>query len=267
MSKEVKERFLFHYSSVKVQADSTLLAASLGRGVWRKPVGQDTWQRLGDGWDSDMHTNRLHLYDNRAYACTNKGLLQLAEDGSWRMTDLEVTCYQFLEFGRSALAGTAYGLWVRKHGMWEPASHAQSAVYDVLYVPEFIILALDDGIAVYDRYTCEWSEHKLETAITSLAVYHGFLLGTTEKGELLVGNKRGGFTKVNYPNLFVFSLVTRQGRVYACTDHGLFRIGRLYEDITLFSVKLGLPVTDADVDVHQLYMATLFQGVQTMPIG
>jgi len=267
MSMEVKERFLFHYSSVKVQADSTLLAASLGRGVWRKPTGEEQWERLGAGWSSDTHTNRLHLYDNRAYACTNKGLLQLSDDGVWQATDLEVTCYQFLEFGRSALAGTSYGLWVRKHEMWEPASHAQSAVYDVMYLPEFIILALDDGVAVYDRYMCEWSQYPLQTAITSLAVYHGFLLGTTEKGELLVGNKRGGFNKVHISDLFVFSLVTRQGRVYACTDHGLFRVGRLYEDVTLFSVKLGFPVTDADVDDDQLYMATLFQGVQTMPIG
>jgi hypothetical protein len=264
MAMDAREPFLFHFSAVKVFEDESVITTPLGQGIWRKDRA-GKWEQINDGLASGTLINRLQVCGNCLYACTNEGLFRFCKERvCWQDTDLALMCYQIQQFGAVQWAATQYGLWTNAGGEWEAASHSQSVVYDFLYLPQFIVLALDYGVSVYDRYMGEWEEYALQTAVTSLAVYHGFLLGTTEKGELLVGNKRGSFEKVGFRHLFIFSVVAHGREVYACTDRGLYRFGIVKDRMVLRSMKTGFPVTDIDFDDKSVYMATLFQGIQTL---
>lgn len=52
-------------------------------------------------------------------------------------------------------------------------------VYEALITSQYYILGFNIGISLYDRYTDLWAEFQLDTAITSLTVYRGCLLGVT----------------------------------------------------------------------------------------
>ncbi|MBD2847861.1 hypothetical protein IDH44_21920 [Paenibacillus sp. IB182496] len=264
LSTNHEDWFLFHFSSVKVLRPDELVAALMGQGVLRS-TESGSWERLEKGLPSEAHINRLHVHEQALYACTNHGLYSLQGNDEWKETRLAIGCYQYRQLGNLALAATQYGLWSSVGGHWTKTAYASSIVYDFLYLPQFIILAMDHGLALYDRLTDAWQEYDWGVAVTSLAIYHGHVLAVTEKGQLMMGNKRGGFDSIRFGKQFIFSVVSKAGGVFLCTDRGLYRMSVLRAgQPTLISVKLGCPVTDIDMDGDNLYMATLFQGVQTM---
>jgi hypothetical protein len=117
---------------------------------------------------------------------------------------------------------------------------------------------------MYDRMTDRWASFQLECGVTSLAASRDYLLGANEQGELVVSNGEGGFSTIRFGDIFIFSVIARHAQVYVCTDKGLYRVSRLGERLTLFSVKPGVPVTDIDWLGRELYMATLSKGIQMM---
>ncbi|MBD0379359.1 hypothetical protein [Paenibacillus sedimenti] len=258
--------FLFHFSSIKIYNEHTLVAAPMGSGVYVRHKEGD-WEGLRQGMPEDVHVNRLIIQTGKLFACTNKGLFEFDMICElWRDTGLVIGCYQLREAGGQLWAATPYGLWSRTGTGWHKIAYSHVRVYDFLFYPEFIILALEFGIAVYDRLVGVWMEFPFNEAVTGLAVFEGHILGVTENGTLLHGDKQGGFEQIRFPHLFLFSIVTKGSEVYACSDRGLFRISCIRDQITLISVRLGCPVTDIDCNADNLYMATLFQGIQRLEL-
>ncbi|RXZ80540.1 hypothetical protein EBB07_18495 [Paenibacillaceae bacterium] len=257
-----RDWFQFHFSSVKVMGEDDVIAAPMGQGVLRKHKSEE-WKKLCDGLPEGTHVNRLHMSGEELLACTNNGLFRL-QDQHWQESELAIGCYQYKQVGRLSLAATQYGLWSSIGGAWSKTAYAESVVYDFLYLPHFIVLALDKGIAIYDRFTDSWMDYSFDSAVTSLAVYKGHVLAVTEYGHLLHSNKKGGFESVHFDNMFLFSIVSKPNGIFLCSNRGLYRLNMMNGSVSLISVKLGCPVTDMDSDGESFYLATLFEGVQTM---
>lgn len=262
LSDEMNE-ISFHYSSVKLVGGERLVAAPLGRGIELRDRLSQSWEAVNDGLPESVHVNRLQSHNDQVFACTDKGLFRL-DDRHWQATGLCVSTFQYRQYGTIGLAGTVSGLWVSEGEEWRVMMRADTVVYDFLYLPQFVILSTHEGLAIYDRLTSGWMKYNYNTAVTSIAVYRRTIIGTTEKGELLVSNARGGFERYRMGGMFIFSIVPKEDAVYACTDRGLYRISRIGRRISLMAVKLGMQVTDIDCSGEQLYMATLFDGVQSM---
>ncbi|NEW05478.1 hypothetical protein GK047_05525 [Paenibacillus sp. SYP-B3998] len=262
--KDDTDDFLFHFSSIKIFKEETLVAAPMGKGVFFKHKEGD-WEGLRHGLPDGVHVNRLIVSEGVLFTCTNKGLFEFdSVSEQWCDTELAIGCYQYKEVNGRPWAATSYGLWSRTSNGWQKMAYSHAMVYDFLFYPEYMILALDFGIAVYDRLMDAWMDFSFAQAVTGLAVYQGHILGITEDGALLQGDKKGGFEQIRFPHLFLFSLVTKGPDVFVCSDHGLYRISYIQNRITLLSVRLGCPVTDIDCNADCLYMATLFQGIQRM---
>lgn len=254
---------LFPFSSVKAGPDF-LYAASVGHGVYAIDESEK-WVKLGAGLPEGASVNRLQLQHEMLYACTNEGLYEW--DGSeWENDGLTIPCYQFRWLGGTAYAATEYGLWVKEAAGWEKAACPDKKVYDFMNLPQYLVIAHEDGISLYDRFMDDWAHFELQTSVTSLAVFMGHLIGVSDKGELFVGDKKGSFDRIRFGKPFIFSVQAKGNEVYACTDRGLFRLAYLRRQLTLLSVKLGYPVTDIDLHGDSIYMATLFQGIQTVTI-
>lgn len=256
---------LFPFSSVKAGPDS-LFAASVGYGVYE--ISQDgRWEKLADGLADHVSVNRLQLQEDMLLACTNEGLFQFEGD-EWTNTGLSYPCYQYRMLGNVGYAATDYGLWSQTGGRWEQSACPDKRVYDFFNMPQYLIIGHESGISMYDRFMDEWAEFELKRTVTSLAIFKGHLLGASDKGELLVGDKQGRFDRIRFGNHFIFSLVTKGSSVFVCTDHGLFRLSYIREQIVLLSVKPGIPVTDMDIDADSgnLHVATIFQGIQSIEI-
>jgi hypothetical protein len=251
-----------HFSSVRVQSDRSVIAASPGKGVFHKSE-QGQWNGLSKGLPQSANINRLQLVNDSVYACTNKGLYQL-EQQEWRFAEIDQPCYQYKEEWGYGFAATASGLLYRSSDKWNKSAYESSIVYDFLFTPQYLYIGLDQGIGMYDRMTDRWASFQLEYGVTSLAASRDLLLGANEQGELVVSNGEGGFSTIKFGDIFIFSVVAKHAQVYICTDKGLYRVSRLTERLTLFSVKPGVPVTDIDWLGRELYMATLSKGIQTM---
>lgn len=256
-------RMFPHISSVATGPDSTVYASSLGQGVYRI-TGSGDWSSLDDNWPDGATVNRLLVSRDVLTACTSKGLY-LYRGGCWEPTEVAIPAYRFREGeGGTMLAATQYGIWCRTEAGWLSWAYADSAVYDLLYLPQFLIAGWERGIAIYDRLTGEWIDYALQTAVTSVAVYRGHVIGVGERGQLIVGNKRGGFDMYRFGGLFMMSLIPKGREVYVCTDRGLFRLGPVRDSVALLPVKLGFPVADADWIGDTIVMATLFRGIQSI---
>ncbi|WP_270166064.1 hypothetical protein [Paenibacillus sp. SYP-B4298] len=253
---------LFHFSSVKVFGENALIAAPMGQGVMRKYTSGN-WERVEEGLPPQTHVNRLYVQERLLSACTNNGLFYYTGE-QWEASSLAIGCYQFRQVGKTSLAATQYGFWSGMRDHWHNLAFPNEIVYDFLYLPQYIILGMEQGVAIYDRLEDDWMEFKLGAAVTSLAVFGGRVIGVTEQGELMQGDGRGGFHTFSFDGLFLFSVVTKGKDVYLCCDRGLYRLGLVGGRISLISLKLGCPVTDIDTDGDQMYLATLFEGVQTM---
>jgi len=252
-----------HVSSIAAGDDSAIYVSSLGRGVYRiGPSGE--WSELGENWPAGVSVNRLQMSGGTLYACTSQGLLAYKE-ARWTATELAVPVYRIREvMGGRLLAATQYGVWCRTEDGWLSWAYSDAPAYDLLYLPQYIIVAREKGIALYDRLTGSWADLPLPAAVTSVAVYRGILIGTGDRGELIVGNRQGGFAMCRFEGLFLLSLIMKGREVYACSDRGLFRIGAVGGRFTLLPVRLGFPVADADWAGDTLVLATLFESVQTV---
>lgn len=251
-----------HFSSVKVRSDRSLIAASPGRGLFQKTEDGD-WSGLSEGLHEGSTINRLQLIGGRPYACTSRGLYGLLND-CWMPTDVSTPCYQYKEEWGYGFAATGDGLIYNDGQKWKKSAFEGSTVYDFLFTPQYLYAGHDKGISMYDRITDRFAEFKLGVGVTSIAASRDYLVGASERGELMVGDGKGGFDAIQYNDIFVFGVVSKHSQVYVCTDRGLYRIGRLGKQFTLFSVKPGVPVMDIDWHGSELYMATLSKGIQTM---
>lgn len=254
---------LFPFSSVKASPYG-VFAASVGYGVYEIDHALN-WDKLSAGLLETTNIYRLQLHQELLHACTNNGLFEWMGD-SWENDGLTLPCYQFSRLGGASYAATDDGLWIRTGSKWRQLSCEGKRVYDFLSLPQYVIAGHDSGISLYDRFMDEWTHFDLKRSVTSLAVFQGHLIGTSDKGELLVGDKNGRFEVIQFGKTFIFSLAAKGGYIYVCTDQGLFRLAFIANKLMLLSVKLGFPVTDVDVQGDQLYMATLFQGVQMIRI-
>jgi hypothetical protein len=112
----------------------------------------------------------------------------------------------------------------------------------------------------------DWAHFELQTGVTSLAVFRGHVVGSGDKGELLIGDKKGKFNRIRFGKTVIFSVLSKGNDIFVCTDRGLFKLGYICNQVTLLSVKLGCPVTDVDVSGDNLILATLFEGIQTINV-
>lgn len=256
---------MFHFSSIKRLSSDDLVAAPLGQGIVHKKQMTDEWVEINEGLPKKTHINRLQVYEDQLYACSNNGLF-LFTDEKWSSTELSVGCYQYKEYGEVGLAGTSYGLWCSEGHVWRLMMRSDVIVYDFLYLPQYVVLATNEGLAILDRLTSTWMNYRFGYAVTSLAVHNGRIIGATEHGGLMVGNGQGNFERFQMGSTFIFSVVTLDGVVYACTDRGLYRMSRIRDNLTMVALKLGCQVTDVDRDETHLYLATLFEGVQRLEI-
>ncbi|BBH25006.1 hypothetical protein Back11_63510 [Paenibacillus baekrokdamisoli] len=252
-----------HFSSVRVQSDRSVIAASPGKGIYHKSEHGD-WNGLSKGLPESANINRLQLVNGVMYACTNKGLYRLDDQREWHFAEVGQSCYQYKEEWGYGFAATASGLLYKDSNKWKESAYENSIVYDFLFTPQYLYIGLDQGISMYDRMTDRWASFQLGFGVTSLAATRDHLFGASEQGELVVSNGEGGFSTIRFGDIFVFSVVSKHAQVYVCTDKGLYRVGRLGERLTLFSVKPGVPVTDMDWLGSELYIATLSKGIQTM---
>ncbi|WP_424768703.1 hypothetical protein [Paenibacillus sp. sgz302251] len=254
---------LFPFSSVKAGPDC-LYAASVGHGVYRIDA-KDGWEKLDAGMPELTHVNRLQLQHELLHACTSSGLYEW-NGTAWESDELIMPCYQFRKIGGTSYAATEHGLWSKAGFNWEKVACPDKRVYDFINLPQYLIVAHESGVSLYDRFMDDWAHFELETAVTSLAVFRGHLVGTSDKGELLIGDKKGRFNRIRFGKPFLFSVLAKGKDIYACTDRGLFQLAYFDDRITLLSVKLGCPVTDVDMQGGSLHMATLFQGIQTISV-
>lgn len=252
---------LFPFSSVKADTES-VYAASVGYGVYEIDAS-GTWNKMDKGLADQTSVNHLQLSNGILSACTSEGLYQYAED-KWVHEGLSIPCYQYRVLGKAEYAATEYGLWCRIGRKWEQMALPDKRVFDFMNLPQFIVAGHSDGLSLYDRYMDDWADYELGRAVTSLAVFRGRVVGTTDKGELLLGDTRGRFDQVRFGKTFIFSVASFGRNVFACTDKGLFRLANLRNQTTLLPVKLGIPVTEVDFLNGNLYMATLFQGIHAM---
>jgi hypothetical protein len=255
---------LFPFSSIKAGAEG-VYAASVGYGVYEIDSAIESWDKLNKGLEDTTSIHRLQLQNELLHACTNHGLYEWTGD-YWENDGLGLPCYQYRDIGGTKYAGTDNGLWIKTGAKWGYLACEGKSVYDFMNLPQYLIIGHNSGISLYDRFMDEWAEFELERSITSLAVYRGHLLGTSDQGELFVGDKKGRFDRIKFGGKFIFSVTAKGRDIYVCTDQGLFTLTCMADRLVLLSVKLGFPVTDVDVQGKQLYMATLFQGVQSMQL-
>ncbi|MBD2872888.1 hypothetical protein [Paenibacillus arenilitoris] len=252
---------LFPFSSIKAGADG-LYAASVGHGVYHIDA-EGNWDKLHAGLPEWTHVNRLQLQHDLLHACTDSGLYEWNGDG-WKNDGLNAPCYQFRKIGGTCYAATDCGLWTKAGSRWEKAACEGKRVFDFLNLPQYLIVAHEGGISLYDRFMDDWAHFDLQTSVTSLVTFKGHLIGSSDTGELIIGDKKGRFDRVRFGRPFLFSVLSKGRDVYACTDRGLFQLAMIREQVTLLPVKLGCPVTDVDMQGDSMYMATLFQGIQSI---
>ncbi|WP_256757518.1 hypothetical protein [Cohnella sp. WQ 127256] len=254
---------VFHFSSIKRLSSDVLVAAPLGQGIVHKKQLSDEWVENNEGLPDRTHINRLQVYEDQLYACSNKGLFS-CKDEQWSTTELAVSCYQYKKYNEVGVAGTSCGLWYTEGAEWNLMMRSDVIVYDFLYLPQYVVLGTNEGLSILDRLTTSWMHFKIGSSVTSLAVHHGRIIGATEHGELFVGNQRGKFERYLIGKMFIFSIVTRGNEVFACTDRGLYRLSYIGNQISLMALKIGCQVTDVDMDDRFFYIATLFDGVQQL---
>lgn len=247
-----------------VLQDGTLMAAAVNGGVFR--IREDgAWLRTVQGLPEGTDVYRLVSDGTDVYTCTNKGLYRLSGE-HWETTPVSAPCSRLRGRGGLLMAAAEDGLWMRLPDGWGRMDYTDRPVFDLIQSPQMIFMAQAHGLTIFDRYTHTTSEFSLGTGVGSLAVLQGALLGATACGDLMVGDKRGGFDLVRFGGIKLFSVAEAAGRIYACTNRGLYRILTWNGRYHLCSVKLGSPVTDLAADRERLYLATYFEGIRTVSL-
>ncbi|MGN7456577.1 hypothetical protein ACTHPH_17355 [Paenibacillus pasadenensis] len=240
----------------------TLYAATMGSGIYRKRE-EHRWERISTPEMDGLTVNRLVLAGERLHACTNRGLY-IFDGEEWETEELELPVFQYRAEGGCLYACTTHGLWCSHGADWGSAAFADRKVYDIVNVPQYLILGCEKGLALYDRFSSAWMEFDLGAGVTSVAVCHGRLIGVSELGELVVGTPQHGFERYRYPGLFLFSIAVRGGQPLLCSDRGLYRAAWLGGRLALRPVETTGPVTDVDASGERLYLATLYEGIRQL---
>lgn len=254
---------LFPFSSVKAGSFG-VFAASVGYGVYEIDQEQN-WDKLGSGLQDHASIYRLGLHHELLHACTGNGLFEWMGD-QWEKDGLSLPCFQYKRIGGACYAATDDGIWFRTGSKWGLLCCEGKRVYDFMNLSQYVIVGHNSGISLYDRFMDEWAHFELDRSVTSLAVYRGHLIGASDRGELIVGDKKGRFELIQFGRKFIFSVTVKDDITYACTDQGLYRLTYIADRLIMLAVQTGFPVTDVDLRGDTLYMATLFNGVKTMEI-
>ncbi|TBL71379.1 hypothetical protein [Paenibacillus thalictri] len=259
-----QERLLHHFSSITIGPDDMLVAAALGSGVYRI-FKEGHMACMDNGLPEGTIVNRLQQDRDVLYACTNKGLFHLEGD-SWQADEVTVPCYQLKSEGGYCFAATQYGIWCKSSKGWLKTDIYNQEVYDFIQSPDFLFLGSECGLSIYDWYTSSWIHYPMGSPITSMASLQGRLVGTTGQGELVFGNAKGAFDKVVFERFFFYSVIASGGKVYACSNRGLFLLTCFRDNLRLISIKQGIPVTDVAFGGSTFYLATLYDGIQTIAL-
>lgn len=254
---------LFPFCSIRASSNG-VFAASVGHGVYEIDREQN-WDKLGAGLQDYANIYRLGLHQELLHACTEGGLYEWMGE-QWTRDGMSLPCYQYKRIGGACYAATDDGIWIRTGSKWGQLCCEGLRVYDFLNLPQYVIVGHEKGISLYDRFMDEWACFELNCSVTRLAVYRGHVIGASDKGELLVGDKKGRFELIQFVRRFIFSVANKDGVTYVCTDHGLYRLAYIADRLILLAVQTGFPVTDVDLRGNILYMATLFHGVRTIEL-
>lgn len=252
-------------TSLALLSDGSLMASAVSGGLFKIDT-EGRWFRMNPALPDDAAVIRLETDEETVYACTNKGLFILSDD-CWTPTRIKVPCHRLRGKGGVLYAATDSGLWYRFNDSWVRTSYTDDPLYDLFQTPQMIFMAQTRGITVFDRYTQSMSDFRMNTLVSSLCVLNGNLLGASGAGDLMVADRQGQFELVRYGRVKIFSLSSRGGRVYACTDRGLYRLLFWKGKYHLCSVKLGAPVTDVVFGEEKLYLATYFEGIRTISLS
>ncbi|SEN97847.1 hypothetical protein [Paenibacillus sp. OV219] len=245
--------------SVSASAD-VMFAAAFGKGIFRKSP-DDIWSEADQGLPDGIIVNRLQFIDRSVYLCTNQGLF-FYDANCWYPTEITIPCYQVVKQGVFFAAATEYGIWCKIGTHWKNIAYPNMPVYDLLLTPQYYFLGSNQGISLYDRYTDSGAEFPLGTAVTSLAVVHGRLVGVSMDGKLVQGNQKGGFTVSGFEGLSLYALKSTETGVYACSSRGLYRLQLLGSRVIMRSMLTGYPVTDMCYTGDCMYISTLNWGLK-----
>jgi len=248
-----------------IACKDVMFTAAFGKGVYRKRL-DGKWLQADEGLPDGVVINRLQTIDRACYACTNKGLF-FYDENCWHPTELTIPCYQVAQQGLFFAAATEYGLWCKIGTRWENTACPNLAIYDLLLTPHYYILGTKRGISLYDRYTDSGAEFRLGTAVTSLAAYYGYLLGVTMEGTLIQGNKKGGFSRIAFEGMSIYSLKSTDTGVYVCSSRGLHRFQMMDSRLVLRSMLAGYPVTDINGSGDCMFVATINHGLKKVVLS
>ncbi len=262
IKQDTGELLVSQYNSILVGPDSAVYAALVSKGIV-KVVDSGLQELLLAGWPEGTIVNRLQMYNNTLYACTDKGLY-LYRNQEWKTTDIQIPCYQIRENAGFGFAATESGLWCGSGHHWKCSAFTNKVVYDFISLPHYLIVGLADGIFFYKRDSRDWGKLYEGHSVTSLAVFYNQLIATTTQGELIVGTSRDRFEALRFGEMYASHLIPKGNEVFLCTDKGLFRLGFINAEIQLLSVHNDCLVADVDIFNNKLYMATYFSGIQTL---
>lgn len=251
-------------SSLASMDGQRIAAATFGQGVYGQSASGD-WEDMSSGLPEGAVTYRLQTSNGNLYAATDRGLL-VWRNGSWHSTELTTPCYRVLEEG-SLLAATASGLALNAGGRWDLAAFPDMAVYDVLSTPEYLFAGCAKGIAYYDVLTGHWHHFDMNAAVVSLSVYRGRLLGVTSTGELVMGNRRGGFSAIRFDDTFFYRWVRVGTHVLSCSGSGLYKLTLRQDKPVLHSIGIRCAVTDAIAVKDRMIVSTLHDGLVSLPFS
>ncbi|MGF9714322.1 hypothetical protein [Paenibacillus naphthalenovorans] len=244
--------------------ENRIVAATFGQGTYAQSADGE-WEAMNSGLPERTVTYRLQALNGKLYAATDRGLFAWSS-GAWHPTGLTMPCYRVLE-GSSILAGTAIGLTQQADDHWDLSAFPNRAVYDLLSSPQFLFVGYAKGMAFYDYLTGQWHEFHLDSPVTSLSVCQGRLLGVTAKGELVLGNRRGGFSTIRFDDKFFYRWVQVGPHILACSSSGLYKMVLHQENPVLYSIGIRGAVTDAIELGNRLVVSTLHYGLVSLPFS
>ncbi|CAN7412618.1 hypothetical protein LJR153_002663 [Paenibacillus sp. LjRoot153] len=247
------------FTTLTASLDGVLYAGTEGHGVVQfSPLR--SWESASEGLPAQVHVYRLDWVETQLFASTSHGLYHLEEE-IWQQTSVTDPCYASIGWGDRFVL-TENGLLCGNDDEWLPLAFRGKKTYDLLVTPHFIFLGYEDGVACYDLFTGDWCSMPLHQAVTSLAVFNTKLVGTTERGGLVVGNKNGGFNQHRFEGMFLNRLVTHRGEVYVCANTGLYKLSEIRGNVILHALNAQAEVTDLLIWRDMMVISTRDSGIK-----
>ncbi|OCT15546.1 hypothetical protein A8709_15840 [Paenibacillus pectinilyticus] len=247
------------FTTLTASSDGILYAGTEGHGVVQfTPLR--SWECASEGLPEGVHVSRLDWVEGQLFASTRLGLYRL-EDDVWQQTSVTDSCYRAIGWGDRFVL-TENGLLCGNNEDWLPLAYRGKKTYDLLVTPHFIFLGYEDGVAFYDLFTGDWCTMPLPEAVTSLAVFNSMLIGTTESGSVVMGNKKGGFLQHRFEGMFINRLVPHRGSVYACADTGLYKLIEFRGSFMMQALNAQAEVTDLLIWRDMMVISTRESGIK-----